>query len=145
MKFFYDHKYDDIINIKYNGSNRKDKMTNYERAAQFSPFAALTGYESAIKEKSRQVEEKIELSYSQKSVLDYKFSILLSHFEDKAHVEITYFKKDKIKNGGEYLKESGHITKIDMLKKILYLDENLAIDISDIYDIDSELFKNYYI
>ena len=93
MKFFYDHKYDDIINMKYNGSKKENRMSNYERAAQFSPFAALTGYEKAIKETARITKDKIELSNSQKSILDYKFSILVSHFEEKPNIEITYYKK----------------------------------------------------
>lgn len=145
MKFFYDHKYDDIINMKYNGSKKENRMSNYERAAQFSPFAALTGYEKAIKETARITKDKIELSNSQKSILDYKFSILVSHFEEKPNIEITYYKKDKIKNGGSYIKVNGYLVKVDLLNKLIYLDNEQIIDISEIYDIDSEIFKNYYI
>lgn len=145
MKFFYDHKYDDIINMKYNGSKKEKRMSNYERAAQFSPFAALTGYEKAIKETARITKDKIELSNSQKSILDYKFSILVSHFEEKPNIEITYYKKDKIKNGGSYIKVNGYLVKVDLLNKLIYLDNEQIIDISEIYDIDSEIFKNYYI
>ena len=92
--------YEDIINMEHPTSKRHPRMTVYNRAAQFSPFAALTGHEEALKETARITDNKIELDENVKRELDYKLQQILNKNDSIQNVQITYFKKDENKEGG---------------------------------------------
>lgn len=123
--------YSDIIDIEF-VSNYK-KMEIEKRSAIFAPFAALTGYEDSIKEKARLTDKRIELTEEMKEILDYKLSTIISNHME---VTITYFVKDKVKDGGKYLKINSKILKVDHLNKVIYLNDKTKIKINDIISID---------
>ena len=129
--------YEDIINKSRPVNNRHKRMSNYERAAQFSPFAALTGLGAAISETARLTDEKIE----QLNILNNKFAILRANIASQPVVTITYFVKDLRKAGGKYVTISGVIKKIDDYQKIIVMQNNIIISIDDIADIKSDIFN----
>ena len=126
--------YEDIINKSRPVNNRHKRMSNYERAAQFSPFAALTGLGAATDEKIEQDEEQL-------NILNNKFAILRRNIAGQPVVTITYFVKDLRKDGGEYVTISGVIKKIDDYQKIIVMQDNIIISIDDIADIKSDIFN----
>lgn len=133
--------YEDIINKSRPVNNRHKRMSNYERAAQFSPFAALTGLGAAISETARLTDEKIEQDKEQLNILNNKFAILRANIASQPVVTITYFVKDLRKDGGEYVTISGVIKKIDDYQKIIVMQDNIIISIDDIADIKSDIFN----
>ena len=132
-------KYDDIINLPHHTSNRHPRMPIGDRAAQFSPFAALTGYGDTINEAGRITEERIELSEDVLNELNEKTNLLKNSVSQEPFIYITYFKQDISKNGGAYIKVSGHMKKIDEENGFIKLD-NAAIPMNDIINIESEIF-----
>lgn len=125
--------YDDIINIEH-FEPKHPRMDKYKRAAIFSPFAALTGYEDSIKETARRVDKKIILDENIKEMINNKLVFLNEHKE--LDVTITYFVKDKYKDGGKYISITNKIKKIDLVSKKIILMDKLSINIEDIYDIE---------
>ena len=132
------HQYDDIINLPHPVSVKHPQMPMMNRAAQFAPFSALTGYDSAIKEARRLTNRKVELDENEKSVLDQKLQILLEQTDMQKEVQITYFEKDIAKEGGRYLTEIGVIKRIDEYKKMMVMKNGMKIPLEDIYEIESE-------
>lgn len=130
------NNYDDIINIKHFEPKHK-RMSRYNRAAQFAPFAALTGYEDSIKETARLTSKKIEIDESKKELLDFKLQLLKQNIKNKPLVKIMYFIKDNKKSGGSYEEIIGNITKIDEYKKNIIIN-NIKINFNDIIDINSD-------
>lgn len=110
------------------------------RAAQFSPFAALTGYDAAVKETARLTDEKLELDEYAKSILSDKLQILAEHVDDLPEVMFTYFVPDKKKSGGAYVSVTGRIREIDEYERIVVLEDGTKIPIHQIYEIESALF-----
>lgn len=137
----YDRKYDDIINLPHHVSKKHPKMSLYARSAQFAPFAALTGYEEAIKETARETSARIEIDEEMKSVLDSKIQILLEKISLKPELSITYFIPDFSKDGGQYVTAEGIIKKIDMYNQYIYLEDSTEIPINEIIDISGDVFK----
>ena len=133
--------YDDIINMPHHVSRSRKHMSNNDRAAQFLPFAALTGYEDAIKETGRVVKEKIILGLEDRELLNQKLSILKAHLRERPPLQITYFKKDEKKDGGSYITDEGLLRNIDEVEKTITLVDGDPIAIIDIYDLKSELFS----
>ena len=140
----YDRKYDDIINMPHHVSKKHPQMSLYARSAQFAPFAALTGYEEAVKETARQTSNKIELSDEMKSVLDSKLQIILEEVQSKPEVTITYFVSDSKKDGGAYITKFGIVRKIDMYNKYIFFEDNTEIPINDIIDISGNIITRYF-
>jgi hypothetical protein len=130
--------YEDIINMEHPTSKRHPRMTVYNRAAQFSPFAALTGHEEALKETARITDNKIELDENVKRELDYKLQQILNKNDSIPNVQITYFKKDENKEGGAYLNICSKIKKIDEYKKTVEFIDGKEIFIDDIISIEEE-------
>lgn len=128
------NNYDDIINLPHYKSKVHKPMSMENRAAQFSPFAALTGYEDAIKETGRITDSKKILDDNMKTSLDYKLSILKNCIKNKPKASIVYFIKDNKKSGGKYITINGNVTKIDLNKSIIVID-NIIVPILDIIDI----------
>lgn len=109
------------------------KMPMLDRAAQFAPFAALTGHKEAILEQQRLTQTKRILSNEEKLTINEKIFELMNL---KSKCRITYFEKDKTKSGGQYLKSVLSFKRIDELNKVLYFKENIQIQIDDIVDIE---------
>ena len=133
------NKYDNIINLPHHVSKTRKPMSLYNRAAQFAPFAALTGYDEAIKEKARLTEQRIELSDEFKNILNQKLQILNKNINSHPKVTITYFELDNKKSGGVYKTISGNIKRIDEYnKKLIFLDKN-ELRFNEIHDIEIEI------
>ena len=130
------NNYDDIINLPHHESRVYKRMPTLNRAAQFSPFAALTGYEDAIEETGRLTTERKEIDEYLKTEINDKLSFLAQSLETAPKVSITYYVPDLRKDGGEYVSKSGFISKLDTERKEIFLDDNTTIKISDITAID---------
>ncbi|MBO5649011.1 MAG: hypothetical protein J6S76_03760, partial [Clostridia bacterium] len=102
-------KYEDIIDLPHHVSYRHPRMSRIDRAAQFAPFAALTGYEAAVRETARLTEGQKELDETALAVLNEKLRLLADFLEDRAQVSITYFRPDERKKGGAYLSAEGAV------------------------------------
>ncbi len=132
--------YKDIINLSYPALKTRPGMSVYNRAAQFSPFAALTGYDEAVRETARFTDDKAELDEYQIAIINHKLNMVLENKDLKPVVCITFFRSDTRKKGGEYVTVSGVIRKIDEISRSVVLADGTAIPIDHIYDIESELF-----
>lgn len=137
----YNRQYDDIINLPHHVSKKHPQMSLYMRSAQFAPFAALTGYEDAIKETAREVQERIEIDEELRSILDSKLQIIIENLKFNPEISITYFVPDLKKDGGEYVTVSGIVKKIDMYNQLIYLVNNIQISTNEIIDISGNIFK----
>lgn len=135
--------YADIMQLKRPTSNRAH-MAVIDRAAQFLPFAALTGYEEAIAEAGRLTQERREEDEGQRAVLDEKLHILLEHSAECPEVKITWFAADERKAGGAYLNISGTIKKIDEYRRIIFLADGEEIPVDNIVELDSPVFDIFY-
>lgn len=127
--------YDDIINLPHHQSKNHPHMSMHDRAAQFAPFAALTGYDDAIKEARRLTDSKPELDENRLEELDQKLADLMTRIEEHPKVTITYFEPDDNKDGGEYIAYDGRLSKIDYAGKALIFEDNKIISLSDILKI----------
>ena len=128
-------KYDDIIDLPHHISKKHPQMSLEARAAQFAPFAALTGYDDAVKETARLTNERIDLDEEAKMMLDAKLQVIREQLSEKPLVTITYFVPDAKKNGGKYITTAGNVKKIDDYKHLIILDNSLEIPINEIIDI----------
>lgn len=133
--------YSDIIDHPHYVSKTRPQMSELERAAQFSPFAALTGYDAAISETGRLTDEKIELGEETKAVLDMKQQYLLDMISDQPEITVTYFIPDAKKSGGAYVSVTGNLKRIDEYERLMLLTTGEKIPLDDIMDIESDLFK----
>lgn len=134
--------YNDIINLPHHVSNTRSQMSMLDRAAQFSPFAALTGYDSAIKETGRLTDEKLELDEDTRAALDRKQAYLLEMISNQPEVSITYFLPDEKKTGGAYVTATGNFKRVDDYERMLILTDGRKIPMADIADIECELFHD---
>ena len=130
-------RYKDIVSLPHPVSIRHPHMPIPDRAAQFAPFAALTGYDAAIRETARQTEQKIELDENAKMILDRKQQLLLHCSSQHPQITVTYFKPDARKTGGAYVSVSGNFHSIDPLKHQLILTDQTRIPLDDILDLES--------
>lgn len=137
-------QYDDIINLPHHVSKTRPQMSMVDRAAQFSPFAALTGYDAAIKETGRLTDEKVNLSEEEKEALDRKQQILMEWLGDHPALTITFFVPDKKKSGGAYMTKSGNLKKIDEFERVMLLTDGTKIPLDDVAEIESELFRDMF-
>ena len=141
MKFKYDHKYDEILNLEHHKSKKHPPMSLYARSAQFAPFAALTGYEDAVLETAREVGERIDIDEELRNILDSKIQILTEQIKKKPELIFTYFVPDITKDGGAYVNVTGIIKKIDTINRIIILEDQTEIPINEIIDISGDIFK----
>lgn len=127
--------YRDILNLPHPVSEKHPRMSLYDRAAQFSPFAALTGYDAAIEETGRFTEERAMLDENRKKELDDKLRALL---EDKSEsrISISYYIPDKKKDGGKYAEAISTIVRIDAYRRELMLEDGTKVPFDDIVDIN---------
>lgn len=137
-------KYDSIINLPHHVSPTRPQMSMQDRAAQFSPFAALTGYDDAIHETGRLTDEKIDLSEEEKEALDRKQQFLMERLGGHPALTVTYFVPDAKKSGGAYVTKSGNLKKIDEFERWMMLMDGTKIPLDDVADIESELFRDMF-
>lgn len=131
-------RYDDIIDLPYKKSKRHAHMSMHDRAAQFAPFAALTGYGEAVEETARFTEAKIELAEDRIAEINEVLTKLKKTLDKplgKVEVELDFFVQDKLKQGGKYLLYKGTVDKVDEHEKRLRLGTGIWINIEDIFDI----------
>ena len=133
--------YDDIINLPHHVSTTRPHMTAIDRAAQFSPFAALTGYDTAIKETARLTDERIELDESTKDALSDKLQIIADRLKEHPKIAITYFQPDAKKTGGAYVTATSTAKKIDEYERVVVMTDGTAIPIDEIISIDGQIFE----
>lgn len=134
-------RYDDIIELKYEGSVTHKRMSLENRAAQFAPFAALTGHDAAINETARLTSDKIELSLDEQQVLSERLNLALGRLAEHHQLTFVVFHADTLKTGGRYETVSGIIKKYDEYEKTLTLTNNIIIRIDDVVSIDGEFFN----
>lgn len=127
--------YDDIIDLPHHVSDTRPHMPMLDRAAQFQPFRALTGYEDAVRETARLTDRRIELTEEEKARLDAALQRLMDSISSRPQVSVTWFQPDKRKAGGAYVTTTGRLKKIDDLEGVLILLGGERIVIEDILDI----------
>lgn len=132
------HNYDDIINIPRPKSKKYPPMSMQDRAAQFAPFAALTGHKEAVYEKGRLTEQRKLLDNNQIDIINHQLALLQQDIHHQPQVSITYFVKDSKKSGGHYLIYTGHLKKIDAYSHCLIFTDSTKIPINDIYSINRD-------
>ena len=128
-------KYNDIINLPHHRSEKHPQMSMINRAAQFSPFAALTGHDAAIKETARLTDERIELDESAKAIIDKELQFIEENIKNKPVISVTYFEPDERKKGGEYVTETSAVIKIDRYTDCLIMKNGHMIPINEITEI----------
>ena len=127
------HNYDDIINMPRHISSKHPQMKIIDRAAQFAPFAALTGHKESIDEASRITDSKKELDENQKEILNNKLNYILLNLDKLFEIKITYFQADLKKSVGKYITVLANIKKIDEYNKVLVLNNGMKIKLDDLY------------
>ena len=134
-------KYDDILHLPHPTSAKHPRMPISERAAIFSPFAALTGHAAAIQETARLTDQRMELDEDTKAELDRKQKILIDHIADQPEVTITWFCPDEKKSGGAYVVSMGRLKKVDDVAGTLKLVDETTIPLNEIVDLQCNLFR----
>lgn len=135
------HRYDDLLDLPHHISVTHPHMTLYDRAAQFAPFKALTGYEDDIEETARLTDQRVELDGERIELLDARLQLLKARLVDTPTVSITYFQPDARKHGGSYETATGVVKRIDTIKRVVVLRDGRQIAIGDIYSVEGELFS----
>lgn len=133
--------YSDIINLPHHVSKTHPRMKIGERAAQFSPFAALTGHNEAVKETARLVDQKLDLDENQTTIINNQLNYIKEHIKESPEVTIVYFQQDSKKTGGAYIKVTDKIIKFDDYKNLIILETGIKILFEDIYSIDDVKYK----
>lgn len=133
-------QYDDIINLPHHVSSTRPRMSAIDRATQFSPFAALTGYDVSIKESARLTGERLELDDSQKEDIGDKLRFVTEQLDADTEIRITYFLPDTRKAGGEYVTVSGAVKKIDEYERMIIMSDGKQIPIDEVIDVDCDAF-----
>lgn len=134
--------YDDIIDLPHHVSTTRPRMTNMDRAAQFSPFDAVVGYDAAVKETARLTYARIEMDENSKTILNEKLQMILEHSDRNPEIMITYFVQDSKKAGGAYVSTTGILKKVDAYEQVLVMRDGTRIPLSDIFEIEGELFRS---
>ena len=136
-------QYDDIIDLPHHVSTTRPHMSRLDRAAQFSPFAALTGHDQAMKEMARLTDERIRLDESTKEVLDEKLQIIRKELQQHPMVRFTYFVPDREKDGGSYETIEGRVVKLKDSIQSIVMEDGQEIEIQELIEIDGEIFNQY--
>lgn len=134
-------KYDEIMSLPHHVSKTRPQMPMADRAAQFSPFAALAGYDSAIRETGRLTDEKIELDEESLTALNVRYQMLMDVLAEGPEVRITYFKPDEKKAGGAHMTLTGAVRKIDDFEQTIIMQDGTRIPMEDVLSLEGELFS----
>jgi hypothetical protein len=136
-----EHRYDDIINLAHPISSHRKHMSIINRCAQFSPFAAVSGFDVAIKEAARLTDHRIELDETAKSILDEKLRIVQEQLSKHQEVELVFYRPDELKAGGAYISVRGTVKKIEGYERVVVMQDGTRIEIEEIVDITGEMFQ----
>ena len=140
MSDIMNDKYAHIIDLPHHVSKVRPQMTMYQRAAQFAPFAALTGHSAAICETARLTDKEIELSESDCEVLNQKITLLIAHLNEHPYISVTYFIPDLHKEGGRYTTHSGVVRTWNEYEQRIIFENGTQINADVIIDIEGEFF-----
>ena len=133
-------KYEDIIHLPHHVSGKRARMSLHDRAAQFAPFAALTGYGDAIDETARRTETRIEPDENAMTELDARFRHLQEKLPEKPEITLTCFVPDTKKTGGAYVETSGVVKKIDSFARMIFLEDGRKIPMDDVVGLAGDIF-----
>ena len=131
--------YDDIIRLPRHVSQNHPQMSMHDRAAQFAPFAALTGYEAAVGETARLTAERRELSPQEAEELDRRLAALIARLPERPEVTVEYFVPDDRKAGGAYVTVTGRVRHISVPEKTIVMEDGTVIPLDDVYQITSSV------
>ena len=134
-------RYDDIIGLPHHVSDKRPQMSLRDRAAQFLPFAALTGYDDAIRETARLTDEKPELREDALELLDRRLAVLEANLGARPEISVTFFKKDEKKQGGAYALKTGVVRRIDGYERRLLFEDGSSIPLADILLLEGDVFS----
>ena len=134
------HQYDDILHRPHPTSAKHPRMPIRDRAAIFSPFAALTGHSAAIAETARMTEQKIELDEDRRTELDEKQRILEDIIAQQPEVTVTWFRPDDKKDGGSYITTTGNLKRTDGVERVMVMTDGTRIPLDDIIELESKWF-----
>lgn len=135
------HRYDDIIDLPRPVSQTHPPMSIENRAAQFLPFAALTGYDAAIQETARLTDRRLELDEDEKLMLSGKLQLIQDTIKTRPLVKVTYFVPDTRKEGGAYVVALGRVKKVDAIERQIVMTDGRCIPIDEVYAVDGDLFR----
>lgn len=138
-------KYDDILSLPHPTSSRFPRMGAIERAAQFSPFAALTGYDDAIQETGRLTQQPVELQEDARQDLDQKQHLLLELAHCTPEVSVSYFLPDTQKDGGAYVTVRDRLRSVDPLRRLMILKNGTQIPLDAVIELDSPVFADLFL
>ena len=136
------NNYDDIIDLPHHVSSRHARMSRENRAAQFAPFAALTGYDASVREEARLTGEKLPLTDEQIDIMNAKMAFLTEKASEHPEISLTYFLADDRKEGGKYVTVTDRLNRIDTVEGVLILSKRNKIALDDILNVESEIFEN---
>ena len=134
--------YQDILYLPHHVSKTRKQMPAENRAAQFAPFAALTGYDEAIDETVRTTDECTVLDEDEAQMLDYRLQLLVASLADTPHIKVTYFVPDARKSGGAYHTKEGDVLSVDLQKGILTFTDRSTVTLGSVCGLDGELFDD---
>ncbi|MCD7772402.1 MAG: YolD-like family protein [Oscillospiraceae bacterium] len=134
--------YSDIINLPHHVSETRPHMSMRDRAAQFSPFAALTGYDAAVKETARLTDQRADLDEKMKQNISERLNLIQENLTAAPFVEITYFVPDERKEGGAYCTATGTVKRIDDFQRLVTLTDGRDIPIDEIIEISGAMFRS---
>ena len=133
--------YDDILHLPHYVSAKRKPMSMLNRAAQFSPFAALTGYDAAIQETGRLTDRQIHMDTDAEAMLDEKLRLLWENRQEKPQITVTYFVPDERKCGGCYENRTARVKKVDIHHQIMLLEDDTVVNFGRVRDIQGEIFR----
>lgn len=136
-----DHQYDDIIDLPHHVSKKHKQLEKDSYAAQFSPFAALTGYDGIVSEAARLTDERIELGETDLEILSMKLQIIAEHIKERPEITFTFFLKDEKKSGGSYLAKTGNVKQINDVERLLLFTDGSKLPIDDVVDMQGEILN----
>ena len=131
-----EHRYDDMMHLPHHQSTKRAHMSLHDRAAQFAPFAALTGHEAAIEETARLTEDEITLDDTALADINDRLYEISQHLLEQWKVSVTYFRPDAKKQGGAYLTDVGTIRKINEIEQFIIMDSGICIKMEQIIKIE---------
>ena len=134
--------YEDIINLKHYNPKFHSRMSIYNRSAQFAPFAALTGYDEAIVETSRIIDNEVELYEDLRNMIDIKLHIVEEHINSSQEINVLYFEKDNRKKGGKYIEHKGIVKRLDVDEQLIIFFFFFKIKFETILDIKAQFISD---
>lgn len=129
------NKYSDIIEMPHHVSRKHKHMSVSSRAAQFSPFAALSGYDGQIIEEARLTNNKLDIREDSLGRLNETLGDIIERIKEKPLVEVTYFKPDDKKDGGKYVSLSGCVRRVDEVFREMIFTDGSRVSLNDVLDL----------